>query len=259
MAIDVGSSNVVIAVGSVAEDGRVEILGIVSEPIEGINAGRVENNETAGRAVRAAKERIEAQLNISITEAYAGLSGDFVRCVPVTDHVYVQDELNNGSNQITQRDVDDLDRRMRSVKLPDDREEIIAMEPLRYTIDDKEVDVPVGAYGHVLAATYNFILCDRSMRDRLRQCLQRQGITVKEFVANAFVSHLSVATTEDVEEGCIVIDLGGGVTDVTILLGGKVRYMVQTLSTMIFAPTASQQTISTASRLSMARRCVISP
>jgi cell division protein FtsA len=225
VAIDVGSSNVVIAVGSVAEDGRVEILGIVSEPIEGINAGRVVNIETAGRAVRAAKERIEAQLNITITEAYAGLSGDFVRCVPVTDHVYVQDELCNGSNQITQRDVDDLDRRMRSVKLPDDREEIIAMEPLCYTIDDKEVDIPVGAYGHVLAATYNFILCDRSMRDRLRQCLQRQGITIKEFVANAFVSHLSVATTEDVEEGCIVIDLGGGITDVTVLLGGKVRYM----------------------------------
>ena len=225
MAIDVGSSNVVIAVGSVAEDGRVEILGIVSEPIEGINAGRVVNIETAGRAVRAAKERIEAQLNITITEAYAGLSGDFVRCVPVTDHVYVQDELCNGSNQITQRDVDDLDRRMRSVKLPDDREEIIAMEPLCYTIDDKEVDIPVGAYGHVLAATYNFILCDRSMRDRLRQCLQRQGITIKDFVANAFVSHLSVATTEDVEEGCIVIDLGGGITDVTVLLGGKVRYM----------------------------------
>ncbi len=225
VAIDVGSTNVVIAVGSVEEDGRIDIRHIVSEPIEGINAGRVENNETAGRAVKAAKERIEAELGITITEAYAGLSGDFIRCEPVTDHVYVQDELRNGSNQITQRDLDDLDRRMRSVKLPDDREEIITMEPLRYTIDDKEVEVPVGAYGHVLAATYNFVLCDRSMRDRLRQCLQRQGISVKEFVPNALASHLSVATTEDIEEGCVVINLGGGVTDVTVMMGGKVRYM----------------------------------
>ena len=225
VAIDVGSTNVVIAVGSVEDDGRVEIRSIVSEPIEGINAGHVENAETAGRAIKAAKERIESELSISITEAYAGLAGDFIRCVPVTDHVYVQDELRNGSNQITQRDLDDLDRRMRSVKLPDDREEIITMEPLRYTIDEKEVEVPVGAYGHVLAATYNFVLCDRSMRDRLRQCLQRQGISVKEFVPNALASYLSVATTEDVEEGCVVIDLGGGVTDVTVMMGGKVRYM----------------------------------
>ena len=223
VAIDVGSTNVVIAVGSVEDDGRVEIRSIVTEPIEGINAGRVENNEMAGRAVKAAKERIEAELHITITEAYAGLAGDFIRCVPITDHVYVQDELRNGSNQITQRDLDDLDRRMRTVNVPDDREEIIAMKPLRYTVDDKEVEVPVGAYGNVLAATYNFVLCDRAMRDRLRQCLQRQGISVKEFVPNALASYLSVATTEDIEEGCVVVDLGGGVTDVTVMLGGKVR------------------------------------
>lgn len=225
VAIDVGTTNVVIAVGSVEEDNSVAIRGIVTEPIEGMNAGRIDNIEMAGRAVRAAKERIEGELNISITEAYAGLAGDFIRCTPVTDHVYVQDELRNGSNQITQRDLDDLDRRMRSVKLPDDREEIITMEPLTYTIDEREVEVPVGAYGHVLAATYNFVLCDRSMRDRLRQCLQRQGITVKEFVPNALISHLSVATTEDIEDGCVVVDLGGGVTDVTVLLGGKVRHL----------------------------------
>lgn len=225
VAIDVGSTNVVIAVGAVDEDDRVEILGIASEPVEGINAGRVENNETAGRAVRVAKERLEAQLGIKITEAYAGLAGDYIRCVQVTDHVYVQDELGNGSNQITERDLEDLHRRMQSVKLPDDREEIITKEPLCYKVDDKEVSVPVGAYGHVLSATYNFILSDRTMRERLRQCLQKQGIKVKEFVPNALIAHLSVATTEDIEEGAIIVNLGGGLTDVTVLRDSKVCYI----------------------------------
>lgn len=225
VAIDVGSTNVVIAVGAVEDDGRVEILGIASEPVEGISAGRVDNSETAGRAVRAAKERLEAQLGIKITEAYAGIAGDYIRCVQVTDHVYVQDELGNGSNQITERDLEDLHRRMQSVKLPDDREEIIRKEPLRYKVDDREVSVPVGAYGHVLSATYNFILSDRMMRDRLRQCLQHQNIKVKEFVSNALISHLAVATTEDIEEGAIIINLGGGLTDVTVLKDSKVCYV----------------------------------
>lgn len=225
VAIDVGSSNVVIAVGAIEDDGRVNIKGIASEPVSGIDSGRVENSETAGRAVRAAKERIEQELNIKITEAYAGLSGDYIRCVQVTDYVYVQDELGNGSNQITQRDVDDLDRRMQSVKLPDDREEILSKEAIRYTIDDKVVDEPVGAYGHVLSATYNFILTDRSMRDRLNQCLMNQGIKVKEFVPNAAITHLSVATDEDIDEGVVVVDLGGGVTDVSVLLRSKLRHI----------------------------------
>ena len=223
VAIDVGSSNVVIAVGAVEDDGKVDIQGIVSEPVQGIAAGHIDNIELVGQAVASAKQRIEKQLNIRITEAYAGLSGDFIRSVQVKDHVYVQDELRNGSNQITH--LDELSRRMQSVKLPDEREEIITMEPLRYEVDNKEVEIPVGAYGHLLSATYNFILCDKSMRSRLGLCLQRQGITVKEYVPNALVQYLAVATTEDMQDGAVVVDLGGGVTDVTVLYGGKVRYI----------------------------------
>ena len=57
VAIDVGSSNVVIAVGAVEDDGRVEIRGIVSEPVNGVNAGRIENSDTVGQAIAAAKQR----------------------------------------------------------------------------------------------------------------------------------------------------------------------------------------------------------
>ena len=225
VAIDVGSSNVVIAVGNVEDDGLVTIRGIVSEPVDGVNAGRVENSEMVSRAVIAAKERIEAKLGVKISEAYAGLSGDFIRCVQVTDLVYVQDELHNGSNQITQRDIDELDRRMQSVKLPDSKEIILSMQPLRYKIDEREVEVPVGAYGRVLSATYNFILCDKVMSDRLRLCLQRNNITVKEMVPNAMILHNTIASTDDMQDGAVVVDFGGGVTDVSVLYGGKVRYI----------------------------------
>lgn len=218
VAVDVGSSNVVIAVGSEREDGSVDIMGIVSEPVGGVVAGRIENNEMVARSIAAAKSKIEKQLGIHITEAYVGMSGDFIRCAQVEDHVYVQDE------GITRRDLEELNRRMLSVKLPDDREIIISMEPLRYMIDDKVVEEPCGAYGHKLAATYNFVLCDKKMRDRLAGCIKSQGITVKEFVPNAMISHLGIATTDEVVDGAVVINLGAGITDVSVLQGGKVRY-----------------------------------
>ena len=87
VAIDVGSSNVVIAVASVEDDGNVNIMGIVSEPISGVTAGYIDNSVSAGQAIETAKSKIEKMLDIRITEAYAGLSGDYLRCVPVTDHV----------------------------------------------------------------------------------------------------------------------------------------------------------------------------
>lgn len=224
VAIDVGSTNVVIAVGAVEDDGRVDIMGITSEPVTGITAGRVDNSETVGRAVRIAKERLEIKLGLKITEAYVGISGDYIRCEQVTDHVYVRDDNGSGCSQISERDIEELDRRMQSVNLPDDREEIITKEPLSYKVDEKLVKEPIGEYGYVLSATYNFVLSDRLMRERLRICLNRQDITIKEFVPNAFISHLGVATVDDMEDGAVIINLGGGLTDVTVLQNGKVRY-----------------------------------
>ncbi|MBO7236241.1 MAG: cell division protein FtsA, partial [Alistipes sp.] len=222
--IDVGSTNVVIAVGAVEDDGRVDIMGITREPVTGITAGRVDNSETVGRAVRTAKERLETKLGLKITEAYVGISGDYIRCEQVTDHVYVRDDNGSGCSQISERDIEELNRRMQSVNLPDDREEIITKEPLSYKVDEKVVKEPIGEYGYVLSATYNFVLSDRLMRERLRICLNKQDITIKEFVPNAFISHLGVATVDDMEDGAVIINLGGGLTDVTVVQNGKVRY-----------------------------------
>ena len=85
--------------------------------------------------------------------------------------------------------------------------------------------MPVGAYGHRLSATYNFILCDKAMCDRLRHCLQRNEITVKEIIPNAMIMHNTVATTDGMQDGSVIVDFGGGVTDVSVLYGGKVRYV----------------------------------
>ena len=222
VAIDVGTSNVVIAVGAVEDDGNINILGIVSEPInKGVIAGRVENIDTVGRAIAQAKLKIEKMLGIHITEAYAGMSGDYIRCAQVVDHVYVQDEF----KKVTKRDIDELNRRMQCVPAPDAHEEIISIEPLAYTVDGKREEEPCGAIGQRLSATYNFVLTEKSARDRLRTTLLSQGITPKEFVPNAMISHLGIATSEEIIDGVVIIDLGGGVTDVTIMQGGKVRHL----------------------------------
>jgi cell division protein FtsA len=102
---------------------------------------------------------------------------------------------------------------------------IVSSEPLRYKVDDKEVGEPNGAYGNRLSATYNFVLCDKKMRDRLSACLKSQGITVKEFVPNTTIAHLGIATTDEIQDGVVVINLGAQLTDVSVLVKGKVCHI----------------------------------
>ena len=221
VAVDLGSSNVVVAVGEKAAEGQMEVASIVSKPVEGVNAGKIENIELVSRAIREAMSEAEEQLGIRITEAYAGISGDFVRCARHTDHVFVYDPQNG----VNQKDVDALFDRMRNVQAPDD-ETIMERVPQNYVVDDnQEVKNPVGSFGKKLSSTFNFILCLRTPMQRLDMALKRLGIKMLGVTSNAIATAEAVLLPDEKEEGVAVVDIGGGVTDVAVYYRNVVRYI----------------------------------
>ena len=221
VAVDLGSSNVVVAVGEKAAEGQMEVASIVSKPVEGVNAGKIENIELVSRAIREARSEAEEQLGIRITEAYAGISGDFVRCARHTDHVFVYDPQNG----VNQKDVDALFDRMRNVQAPDD-ETIMERVPQNYVVDDnQEVKNPVGSLGKKLSSTFNFILCLRTPMQRLDMALKRLGIKMLGVTSNAIATAEAVLLPDEKEEGVAVVDIGGGVTDVAVYYRNVVRYI----------------------------------
>ena len=221
VAVDLGSSNVVVAVGEKAAEGQMEVASIVSKPVEGVNAGKIENIELVSRAIREAMSEAEEQLGIRITEAYAGISGDFVRCARHTDHVFVYDPQNG----VNQKDVDALFDRMRNVQAPDD-ETIMERVPQNYVVDDnQEVKNPVGSFGKKLSSTFNFILCLRTPMQRLDMALKRIGIKMLGVTSNAIATAEAVLLPDEKEEGVAVVDIGGGVTDVAVYYRNVVRYI----------------------------------
>ena len=221
VAVDLGTSNVVVAVGSRNAEGALDVECVVSKPVEGVRAGKIENIELVSNAIREAVSEVEARLGLRISEAYAGLSGDFVRCARHTDHVFVLDPQNG----VCQRDVEALFDRMRNVQAPDD-ETIMERVPQNYVVDDnQEVKNPVGSFGRKLSSTFNFILCLKTPMQRLDMALKRLGIRMAGVFSNALVSPEAVLTPEEKEEGVAVVDVGGGVTDVTVYYHNVVRYI----------------------------------
>lgn len=218
--IDLGSSNVVVAVAAKGEEGMLDVEAIVSKPVEGVNAGRIVNIEQAGGAIREAVTELENDFGIRITEAYAGISGEFVRCACHTDHVFTLDPQNG----VSQSDVDALFDRMRNVQAPDD-EVIVERIPQLYMLDDnEEVRNPVGSFCRRLSSTFNFILCDKTPLQRLDMALRRLGIRTLGIFPNVLATPEAVLSDEEKEEGVAVVDIGGGVTDVTVYYRGMVRY-----------------------------------
>ena len=221
VAIDVGSSEIKIAVGSIAEGGAINIECIVTEPCDGVTAGLISNNQTAGNALRAAREKAEKLTGIAITDAYVTISGKFVRCARYTDHVFVEDK----DNCIAREDVLNLSNRMHNVKA-EDNENIMDLFPINYKSDmGVEMKNPVGSYSKQLSSTYNFILCDKEARERLLRVFRAVGIKIRQLYAGAAVVGESVLNSDEKEEGVAVVDIGSGVTDVAVYSGGVLRYI----------------------------------
>lgn len=221
VAIDLGCSTVVVAVGEKSPTGAMSVVSVVSKPSDGMKAGQIENIELVSRSIREALNETEERLGVRITEAYAGISGDFVRCARHTDHVFVYDPQNG----VSQHDVDALFDRMRNVQAPDD-ETIMERIPQNYMVDDnQEVRNPVGSFGKKLSSTFNFILCQRTPMQRLDMALKRVGVKLLGFFPNALVTPESLLSPDEKEEGVAVVDVGGGVTDVTVYWRNVVRYV----------------------------------
>lgn len=222
VAVDIGSSEVVVAVGSLAEGGAVNVETIVAERTEGMVAGLVDNSQMVADALRRARARAEQEAGISIVEAYVSISGKFVRCARYTDYVFVKD----AENRISKHDLTALhEERMSNVKAADG-ETIMEFFPLCYKSDaGVEMKNPVGCYSKQLSATYNFILCEHMAKDRLRRVFMDVGIRIKELYAGAAVVAESVVNTDEREEGVAIVDIGSGVTDVSIYYGGVLCYI----------------------------------
>ena len=151
---------------------------------------------------------MESTLGVRITEAYAGISGEFVRCARHTDHVFTYDPQNG----VNQGDVDALFDRMRNVQAPDD-ETIMERIPQHYMVDDaEEVRNPVGSFCKRLSSTFNFILCGKTPLQRLDMALRRLGIRMLGVFPNALATPEAVLSSDEKEEGVAVVDIGGGVT-----------------------------------------------
>ena len=221
VAVDVGSSEVVIAVGSMAEGGTVNIETVVAEPLTGVSAGLVENSQTVAEALRRARVRAEQEVGVAITDAYVTISGRFVRCARYTDHVFVEDN----ENRISQRDLAALRERMLNVKAGAG-EVIMDLFPLCYKSDiGTELQNPVGCYSKQLSSTYNFILCEDTAKDRLRRVFLDVGIKIRSMFAGASVMAKSLVTSDEKEDGVAIVDIGSGVTDLAIYRGGVLCYI----------------------------------
>lgn len=220
VAIDLGTNNVVTAVGYRDENGKMKVVDCEMAPVQGMVRGEIKNIELVSQAIKNTLDAVGERLGIRIAEAYAGISGQHIRCVRQPYHVFV-----GRDGEIRQEDVQQLHASMRNVQAPDG-EKILQIIPQNYIVDgEEETTNPVGTFGKKLEATFNFVIGDANAINRLERALARVNVKSLGLFLNAVASAEAVATSDEKEEGVAVVDIGGGTTDVTIFHRGVIRHV----------------------------------
>ncbi|MBX3049537.1 MAG: cell division protein FtsA [Anaerolineales bacterium] len=214
--VDIGTTKICTIVARVENDGRVRVLGVGIEPSQGVRKGTVVDINAATRAIGHSIDKAERSSGLEITSALVSLAGS-----------HISSQNNRGAvgiagRVITHADVARAIEVARAVPVPHNRE-VIHVIQRNFNVDGQEgIAIPVGMHGYRLEVETHIISAAASTVDNLRQCVAQSGVGVSQFVLNPLASAEAVLTPTEREMGVVICDIGGGTTDVAILVEGEV-------------------------------------
>ncbi len=219
-AIDIGTTKIVAIIGKKNENGKIEILGYGNTRSTGVKRGLVLNIEQTVMAIRQAADMAEEQAGLKITDAYVGIAGQHIRSIRNRGYI----NRNSYDEEISKEDVQALVDDM--FKIPIEvGEEIIHVLPQSFIVDNETgVKSPVGMFGKRLEANFHIVIGQTAAANNIKKCVNRAGINVKKLILEPLASADAVLSDDEKEIGVVLVDIGGGTTDVAVFYDGIIRH-----------------------------------
>jgi len=211
--LDIGSTKVCAIIGEINDQGILEITGIGGSPSTGLKKGVVVNIEATLRSVAAAIEEAEMMSGREVKSCWTGIGGSHIEGI-LSRGVVAVTGRNKGLREIGKDDIDRVLEAARAVIIPMDRQ-ILEVIPLHYIVDDQRgIRDPLDMIGVRLEAEVHIITCSGTGAQNIGKCIQRAGFGVSNLIFQSLATARAVLTPDEKESGVVLIDLGGGTTDV---------------------------------------------
>ena len=217
--LDIGTTKICCIVGEIVESGHnpiIDIAGIGTAPSTGLRKGVVVNIESTVESISKAIEEAELMAGVEINTVYAGIAGGHIKSFNSTGVVAVKDK------EITPQDVQRVIDAAKAVAIPMDRE-VIHIIPQEYVIDDQDgIREPIGMSGVRLETRVHIVTGAISSAQNIIKCANKAGLNVAEIWLEPIASAEAVLTEDERELGVVLVDIGGGTSDLAILRDGAV-------------------------------------
>lgn len=227
--VDLGSSNVVMVVGSRSEgEELINIEGIsVQQSKKSIKQGHICTTlksavQNLGSVIQSAKEELEQELGIKIEQGYFGQGDVHTRCVIVEDMIPVK---NKRTGVIGNDDLNIIRHLIGQIPTESCAEGVWEFSPLCYFVNGtKQTLDPTGLQGSWLKARYQLTIGLNNQQNYLKGLHHKLGMEIQNIFVTPTITYPLLVSQKEAEQGVVIVDLGAEVTDVTIVRDNRVQY-----------------------------------
>lgn len=220
VALDIGTTKICAIAGRLNEYGKMEIVGVGTVPSEGVSRGVVSNIDKTVKAIRQAVEVAEKGSGKKISRLHVGIAGQHIKSL----HHHGILIRHNSNEEISNDDVDRLIKDMHQLVLPPG-DKILHIIPQDFTVDNEsEIIDPVGMSGVRLEANFHIITGQIAASKNIIKCVEKAGLDVADITLEPIASAAAVLSHEEKEAGVVLVDIGGGTTDITVFKDGIIRH-----------------------------------
>jgi cell division protein FtsA len=230
--LDIGTTKIAVLVGTKNEFGKIELLSVGKCESRGVQRGVVVNIQETIESIKTAvvdavrnldlrnADDQTKKLEIEIGEVIVGIAGQHIKSLQHRGMIMRK----KVEEEVSQADVDDLIDNMHKLVM-NPGEEIIHVIPQDYLVDKESgIKNPIGHAGVRLEGNFHIITGHVSAVKNIYKCVERAGLSVEDLQLEPLASSASVLSDEEKEAGVVLVDIGGGTTDIAIFYDGVIRH-----------------------------------
>jgi cell division protein FtsA len=214
--LDIGTTKVCTIVGELAEGDRIDVLGVGLAPSTGLRKGVVIDIDSTVQAIEQSVRQAERVGGVHIGSVFVGVTGEHIASLNSRGVVAIDGE----APEVTDAHVERATEAARVIVLPPDRR-ILHNIPRTYIVDGQEgVRHPVGMAAQRLEVETHVVTGAATLVENVVRCVRKAGLSVEEVVLEPLASGLAVVTEAERAIGCVLVDIGGGTTDLALYAAG---------------------------------------
>lgn len=218
--LDIGTTKIAAIAGRRNEFGKIEVLGYGHTESIGVRRGVITNIENTVNSIQTAIKQAQENSKVTIRTVNVGIAGQHIRSIQHRASTIRP----NPENEISQADIDQFTSSIYNIAM-NPGEKIIDVLPQEFIIDGEAgVKDPKGMLGHQMGASFHIVTAQTSAAQNIMKCIEKSGFNLQHLILQPLASAEAVLSLDEKEAGVVLVDIGGGTTDVAIFLDGIIRH-----------------------------------